>query len=91
MQRENKRRERGAGTERFLGSLEVVKRTKEGGLARSGKGPKIKRELGPHFVHEKIIGDSRELLLFYYLTITNFFLQCMGGGATFVSSYNVGR
>ena len=45
MQRENKRRERGAGTERFLGSLEVVKRTKEGGLARSGKRTKNKKRV----------------------------------------------
>ena len=37
------------------------------------KGPKIKRELGPHFVHEKIIGDSRELLQSYYLVITEIY------------------
>lgn len=70
------REEREEEKERFLGSLEVVKRTKEERLARSGKGEKKNRT--PLCVHEKIIGDSRELLQFCYQITKD--LQCLFGG-----------
>ena len=42
-------------------------------------------------MHEKIIEDSRELLQFYYLIITQIYsVWNVDGVATSVSSYNVG-